>query len=292
MKYFIAPELTFGEKPSQASDIYSLGMVMYVLLNDGKPPFAETDSAEDIKAAVKRLKSGEVPVLSDIVNHRLADVVHKCLAPKEYRYTSVDELRDALIFLLNSMPKEWLEQNLSGISYARHTTAELKSEKEEKKNETQNRKEVKLEPEEVALKKKNIKDYWLIIVVIIGVIAAVAMGTLMLYKLGNSEIYSLIDSGSYAAAYKEISALHDKGDNVDALVKEYINKCMADSEYKRVVHAIPLLSESTYADAEYYKDILTQMISTGKYKQAESIIQYLSKKSNENIDEMIKSLEE
>lgn len=302
VQYFIAPELAFGEKPSQTSDIYSLGMVMYVLLNDGKPPFAESDSAEDIKAAVKRLKSGEVPALSDAVNHRLAEVVSKCLAPKESRYSSVEELRNALFFLLKSMPKEWLEQNLRGIPQAPLTTVEPKLKKtkkeevgkaksKEKKRESQKGRKVNLEPEEVALKKKNIKDYWLIIVVIVGLIAAVAIGTMALYKSGNSEIYSLIDSGEYAVAYKEISDLYDKGDNVDALVKEYINKCMADSEYKRVAQAIPLLSEDTYTDTEYYKDILTQLISAGKDKQAESIIQYLSQK-NDQLDEMLKSLEE
>lgn len=295
VQYFIAPELAFGEKPSQVSDIYSLGMVMYVLLNDGKPPFAETDSVEDITAAIKRLKSGEVQALSDAINHRLADVVSKCLAPKEFRYSSVEELRNALIFLLKSMPKEWLEQNLRAIPPVSHSTDKPEKNEEikkvEKKKVIEKGKKANLEPEEIALKKKNIKDYWLIIVVIVGLIAAVVIGTLALYRSGNSEIYSLIDSGEYAIAYKEISVLYDKDDNVDALVKAYISKCMADSEYKRVAQAIPLLSEETYTDTEYYKDILTQMISAGKGKQAESIIQYLSQK-NEQLDEMLKSLEE
>lgn len=297
VQYFIAPELSFGEKPSQVSDIYSLGMAMYVLLNDGKPPFAETDTPEDIKAAVKRLKSGEVPVLSDVVNHRLADVVRKALSAKESRYSSVEELKNALVFLLESMPKEWLDQNLSGIPRATTSVSDFKNNKKskaregEKKKDKKERKRAHLEPEEVALKKKNIKDYWIILVVIIALVVAVAIGTILLYNSGNSEIYSLIDSGSYAVAYKEISALYDKGDNVDALVKEYIDKCMADNEYKRVAQAIPLLSEETYQDTEYYREILTQMISAGKDKQVESIIQYLSQK-NEQLDEMLNSLGE
>ena len=295
VEYCMAPELFYGDKPSVGTDIYSLGMVMFVLLNKGVPPFAETNSPEEIKLAVERLRSGEMPTLVRPVNHRLSDLIYKAISSKGKRFNSVEEMKKAIEFLLSSMPEEWLEQNVNDIAVeheggeARPEEIEvvhaepvvekrLKKERTSKKAEKVGSKE--LEPEELALKKKNVRDFWLIGVVAVALIAAVAAGTIFLYNSGNRAIYSLIDSESYAVAFKEISELHEKGQNVDDLLKRYVGACMSDTEYKRVVQALPLFSDEAYEDSDYFISLYSDILNSGKEKQAAAAYNYLHEKES------------
>lgn len=285
VEYCIAPELFYGDKPSVSTDIYGLGMVMFVLLNKGLPPFAESDNTEELKLSIKRLRNGETPSLDRSVNHRLSDLICKAISSKEKRFNSVDEMKKSIEFLLTSMPEEWLEQNVNDIVCADSISEPIPQESEEVMDadfvEEVPEEKVPpktLEPEEVALKKKNIKDFWLIGVVVAVLIAAVAIGTIFLYNSGNREIYSLIESESYAVAFKEISDLQEKGQNVDDLLKAYIDACMNDSEHKRVVQALPLFSETAFEDTEYFVTLCSNMMSSGREKQAESVFNFLYEK--------------
>lgn len=283
--YCIAPELMHGAKPSPQSDIYALGMVMFVLLNNGVPPFVMSNSDEDISASIKRLKSGEIPSLMK-VNHRLNEVVQKAISSKEKRYSSVAELKSAIMYLENSMPAEWLAQPLKNEtefleSFMEHENALLKEGKKSAE---------KLEPEEVNLKRKNLKDFFIIGIVVALLAAGVVALVFALNNSNNQKIYSLIDNGSYALAFKEIEELKGKDINVDEVLETYIAKCLDDEEYRRVPQAIQLLSGETYQDTEYYKNIIVRIKSAGKDKIAESIIQYLKGKSEE-LDEMIIAIE-
>lgn len=283
--YCIAPELMHGTMPSPQSDVYALGMVMFVLLNNGIPPFVTSNSDEDISASIKRLKSGEIPSLIK-VNHRLNEVVQKAISSKEKRYSSVAELKSAIMYLEKSMPAEWLAQPLKNEaefleSFIEHENALLKEEKKSAE---------KLEPEEVNLKRKNIKDFFIIGIVVALLISGVVSLVFVLNNSNNQKIYSLIDNGSYALAFKEIEELKGKDIDVDEVLETYIAKCLDDEEYRRIPQAIQLLSEETYQDTEYYKNIIVRIKSAGKDKIAESIIQFLKGKSEE-LDEIIISLE-
>ena len=96
-----APELVRSGKYDQTSDIYSLGMIMYVLLNGGKLPFLEEGGEVKrwmkIKIANEKRVSGEQlpnPVHGD---EELQKIVLKACAPKpEDRYQNALELREAL----------------------------------------------------------------------------------------------------------------------------------------------------------------------------------------------------
>ena len=96
-----APELVRSGKYDQTSDIYSLGMIMYVLLNGGKLPFMEEGGEVKrwmkIKIANEKRVSGEQlpnPVHGD---DELQKIVLKACAPKpEDRYQNALELREAL----------------------------------------------------------------------------------------------------------------------------------------------------------------------------------------------------
>lgn len=231
------------------------------------------------------MRNGETPSLARSVNHRLSDLICRAISSKEKRFNSVDEMKKSIEFLLTSMPEEWLEQNVNDIVCADSASEPVSLESEEvidadiiEENVDEKAPPKTLAPEEIALKKKNIKDFWLIGVVVAVLIAAVAIGTVLLYNSGNREIYSLIESESYAVAFKEISELQEKGQNVDDLLKAYIDACMQDSEHKRVVQALPLFSETAFEDTEYFVTLCSDMMNSGREKQAESVFDFLYEK--------------
>lgn len=286
--YCMAPELFYGESASDVTDIYSLGMVMYVLLNNGLPPFSEAETAEEFQLAVSRLKNGEVPVLGKHVNHRLSDVITRALSARDQRFQSVGEMKKAIEYLLVSMPGEWLDYNVKAIVSKEITESveEMGDDDALDVNHTEvvsreGTNSVKsLAPEEIALKKKNRKDLWILGVIIVALVALVAAGTIFLYNGGNRKIYSLIDSEAYAVAFKEISGLYEDGQNVDELVRTYVDACVSDSEYNRVVQALPLFSEEAYADSKYFLDLFVVILNSGKNRQIEAVYSILYEKEN------------
>ena len=166
VEYCIAPELYYGDKPSVSTDIYGLGMVMFVLLNKGLPPFAESDNTEELKLSIKRLRNGETPSLARSVNYRLSDLICKAISSKEKRFNSVDEMKKSIEFLLTSMPVEWLEQNVNDIVCADNFSEPIPLESEEVMDadfaeEVSDEKvpQKTLAPEEVALKKKTLRIF-------------------------------------------------------------------------------------------------------------------------------------
>ena len=98
---YMAPEIYKDEKYGSSVDIYSLGIVLYRLLNNNRAPFLPTDSktilhSERERALVRRI-SGEPlppPVNAD---GRLAEIVLKACAyePKD-RYSSPLQMRQEL----------------------------------------------------------------------------------------------------------------------------------------------------------------------------------------------------
>ncbi len=290
-EYCIAPELMYGKKPDASADIYSLGMVMFTLLNGGLPPFVQTES--DIAFALKRLRNGEKPVLPVNINGRLRDVVHLAIDVKNKRYRSVEELKNAFEYLLHSMPSEWLNQNVKEIPCETSVITEedsLPNEPEplQDKNSKEKKPDKLITPEDQELKKKNRKDLWLIGVVVAVLVVAIAAGTTILSTAGNKKIYSLIESGAYAVAFKEISEIYDEGKNVDSLLSTYIEACCDDGEFKRVVQAAKLFSPEAYKDVEYFRTILNEMLDRGKDKQAYTLAEILNE--YENMQDMLREL--
>jgi tetratricopeptide (TPR) repeat protein len=107
---FAAPEQILGETASTATDVYQLGVLLFVLLTD-RLPFAapQTSRADRVKVAL----SGEAPLLSDaagagrrqVLRGDLDAIVAKALrkAPQE-RYATAAALADDLRRYLNFEP--------------------------------------------------------------------------------------------------------------------------------------------------------------------------------------------
>lgn len=100
---YMAPEIYKGEKYNSNVDIYSLGIVMYKLLNNNMEPFRTDKTYSDgEKALSMRMRGEEIPAPSNTVG-QLAEIVLKacCYNPKE-RYESPFQMRKELEKILNN----------------------------------------------------------------------------------------------------------------------------------------------------------------------------------------------
>lgn len=89
---FIAPELYWNGRRSPASDVYSVGMVMYYAAADGKLPFE--DECSD--AQLRRM-SGASFNAPRAAGRRLGEIISKATSFKaEDRYQSMDEMKTVL----------------------------------------------------------------------------------------------------------------------------------------------------------------------------------------------------
>jgi serine/threonine protein kinase len=77
--HYMAPEATTNEKVDHRSDIFSLGVVLYLLLS-GEMPFSDREP----KQIVKKIRAGQYKPLNEVavVPDALATLVHRMLAPK------------------------------------------------------------------------------------------------------------------------------------------------------------------------------------------------------------------
>ena len=104
---YMAPEIFAGMPYNNTVDIYSLGLVLYQLLNSGRMPFLPADgryNEQEIDAAnYRRLHGEELPSLAgtnvcgDTVSARLDSVIRRACDPDSHRrYRTAKEFYDAL----------------------------------------------------------------------------------------------------------------------------------------------------------------------------------------------------
>ena len=105
----MSPEaLGWGSKVDYRSDIYSLGVVLYQLLNDGKIPFvSETGDFDEVDRAIGRRVAGEEICSPKHDKGQLWKVIQKaCQFKKEDRYQNAAEMLRELRTLRNEKQKE------------------------------------------------------------------------------------------------------------------------------------------------------------------------------------------
>ena len=99
---YMAPEVYKGQTYTSAVDIYSLGMVMYRLMNNNRgpflPPYPQPMSLDDRDHAMMLRMSGEkFPKPSQVTRGRLVEIVLKaCSYKPEKRYSSPVAMRQEL----------------------------------------------------------------------------------------------------------------------------------------------------------------------------------------------------
>ena len=97
----MAPESFHGEKQDQRTDIYSLGMVFYQVMNGGREPFVsgekETAGYREREKALKKRMSGERLPAPEHASAEFGKILCRtCAFRPERRYQNASELRRAL----------------------------------------------------------------------------------------------------------------------------------------------------------------------------------------------------
>lgn len=99
---YMSPEISKGEAANITADIYSLGLVMYRLLNGNRAPFLPVtgqpvDSSSSENANVRRLKGEAFPPPAFCSDPSLAAVIMKaCAFNRQDRWQSPNEMKKAL----------------------------------------------------------------------------------------------------------------------------------------------------------------------------------------------------
>lgn len=115
---YMAPEVYIGKPYGKSVDIYSLGLMMYKLLNRGRLPFFPLDKTmityEDRQIALDRRIRGEIIPKPIDASDELSTVILKaCSYNPEDRYQSGSEFISVLSFVENRLSN-------SGIQYAKN----------------------------------------------------------------------------------------------------------------------------------------------------------------------------
>ena len=166
---YMSPEISMGKNADITADIYSLGIVMYRLLNGNRVPFVPSDlktvDSQTVEAAnVKRFSGEKLPPPKYCTNSRLADIIMKaCEFSPADRWKKPVRMRKELESLL--------EQGKPAESEAQTDSAE--PETKEKK--------------EPAPKKKSGKMKIIIPILAALIIAAAAAVTVIFIYNGRSD---------------------------------------------------------------------------------------------------------
>ncbi|HRE49291.1 MAG TPA: protein kinase [Aggregatilineales bacterium] len=98
---YMSPEAGRGEKTDERTDIYGMGIVLYEMLTGNVPFDADTPLAIIYKHIAEPIKLP--PKLPDSVQ---AILLHALAKDPQDRYRTADELRDAMITALNTLPND------------------------------------------------------------------------------------------------------------------------------------------------------------------------------------------
>ena len=104
---YMAPEVYRGMQYGKTVDIYSLGILMYSMLNGNRPPFlppqpAEITHNEKEKALYRRMQGEEIPALYGVSADLMVIILKACAYHSSDRYQSAEEMRSALEQYVNN----------------------------------------------------------------------------------------------------------------------------------------------------------------------------------------------
>ena len=101
---YMAPEVYMGNSYGSNVDLYSLGIVMYKMLNDNFEPFRTQLTHSDEEAAMSKRFRGEPIPMPKHADGALAEIILKaCCFEPEHRYHDPKEMREALESVLRSL---------------------------------------------------------------------------------------------------------------------------------------------------------------------------------------------
>ena len=131
---YMSPEIYKGEIADIRSDIYSLGIVMYRMLNNNRAPFIDSNTtiikaSDNEQALIKRMNGELLPEIEGI-NKNLLNVINTaCSYTKENRYSNPKDMKDDLIKVTENKTESFSQSYEKTISiYDKNANQETKKE--------------------------------------------------------------------------------------------------------------------------------------------------------------------
>lgn len=174
---YMAPEIFHGKKYDATIDLYSLGLVMYRLFNDGRMPFLppkpiEFGLQEQSNAMLRRM-TGEEIISPENADEKLSQIILKaCSYKAEDRYSNAQEMYDALESYYKSKNLK-TTNNEKFYDEPKTTVIGVDSEKNKQENTT-----IKISQQETE-ERKNKKSIAMILVPIICVMLVVLVSSII-----------------------------------------------------------------------------------------------------------------
>ena len=278
---YMAPEILKGEKYDFTVDMYSLGIVMYRLLNDDTLPFVplppQKPTYQDINHANQRRFRGDDMPNPKGDNTQLADVIKKaCSFHPADRYQSPSDMREHLEMLANGKEIVGLDD---------HTI--LLPQKEQIRN-TRWRQKLILA----------------VGVLILGV--SIVAGVLVVRTHEEKEpvdefqvngqtqqepdteevsaLQSAIQQKDFVTAYRLIQSAVQNGENLDEDIQDFVYSCEEELEYKRAVAGMKLLSDNISANESFYRETIQWFYGREQEDLARQILSDLREKGSEGVN--------
>lgn len=101
---FMAPEMRSGKAPDYTTDLYSLGLIMYAMSNDGKLPF-ENDETDRAAAVQKRLSAQMVTAPQNGTEKLKSVIVIACQPDNRNRWKNAGNIKNALAAIKAELPQ-------------------------------------------------------------------------------------------------------------------------------------------------------------------------------------------
>ena len=154
---YLAPEVYIGKEGyTKSVDLYSLGIVLYRMLNHGRNPFLprfpqQYFSQDEDKAFEERM-SGKTPAIPDLGGEKIGQVLIKALSKSSERFDTANEFIMALEKAIDSTPPEIMNKQIFAKDLL-YTKTIGKS--NEKRNHSTIHDDIEYIPEKIDIKQNN-----------------------------------------------------------------------------------------------------------------------------------------